>query len=273
LGVTSHQQMFGQPLAPGIAPELALLRPGAGELGDGAGIETVGLGQPALQLGEAAPPQRITRVNNQTGLFQHFADLALVAAAGLHGDHGDAQADQPSSQPGQALPVIVHRPALTRRHHIDVQLVLGDIEASQPYHIGHLPLPSLWVRASTRATVRADEDDGVRTLLRYGLCPRDLRSSRRRVVVVPAATTRFAFTASPRHKRPSHHDRPLIVERRSLRSASLRSAPVETTEMCLGNLGNLGNLRNLPRETTSETSETSETSAAGRRAAESGANG
>src|SRR4029077_13355816 len=136
------------------------------------------------------------------------------------GDHGDAQADQPSLQPGQALPVIVHRPALTRRRHIDVQLVLADIEASQPYHIGHLPLPSLWVRASTRATVRADEDDGVRTLLRYGLCPRDLRCACRRVVVVPVRTSRFAFTASPRHKRPNLRNRLLVVERRSLDCAA-----------------------------------------------------
>jgi ABC-type sulfate transport system permease component len=43
---------------------------------------------------------------------------------------------------------------------IDVELLLADIDASQPYHIGHLPLPSLWVRASTRATVRADDGAG-----------------------------------------------------------------------------------------------------------------
>ena len=39
LRVAPHQQMFGQTLAPEIAPELVLLRPGAGELGDGARIE------------------------------------------------------------------------------------------------------------------------------------------------------------------------------------------------------------------------------------------
>ena len=203
LGVAPHQQMLGQTLPAGIAPELAFLRVGAGELGDGAGIEAIGLGQPALQLSKAAHPQRIEPMNDQAGLFQHFADLPFVATAGLHGDQSDAQANQPSSQAGQASPVIAHRPALARRRHMHVQLLLADIDASQPYHIGHLPLPSLWVRALTRATVRADEDDGVRTLLRCGLCPRDLRSSRRRVVAVPAATTGFAFTPSPRHKRPS----------------------------------------------------------------------
>jgi hypothetical protein len=40
LGVAPHQQMFGQTLTPGIGPELVFLRVGAGELGDGAGIET-----------------------------------------------------------------------------------------------------------------------------------------------------------------------------------------------------------------------------------------
>jgi len=76
-------------------------------------------------------------VNDKAGLFQHFADLPFVAAAGLHGDQGDAQVDQPPSQPSQASPVIANHPALTRRHHIHVQLLLADIDASQPYHIGH----------------------------------------------------------------------------------------------------------------------------------------
>ena len=45
----------------GIAPELVLLRVGAGELGDGAGIEAIGLGQPALQLGKAAHRSGLSR--------------------------------------------------------------------------------------------------------------------------------------------------------------------------------------------------------------------
>jgi hypothetical protein len=50
-----------------------------------------------------------------------------------------------------------------------IQRLLADIDAGQPYHVGHLPLPSLRIRAQTRATVRADEDDGARATLAIGL--------------------------------------------------------------------------------------------------------
>jgi hypothetical protein len=205
---------------------LLLLRVGPGELGDGAGIEMIGLGQPAFHLGEPSHPQRVEPPDHEPGFLESLTDPPLIAAAGLQGDHGHAQADQPVPQTGQAGLVVGDRPAVADRRHVHVQCLLADIDAGQPYHLGHLPLPFLRIRAHNRATVRADEDDDARATLRFGLQserPSVFASPGRGWVMTPAA--RSFSTTAPRGKRPCLGDMRLIVERRSLRFApsALRS--------------------------------------------------
>src|SRR6185312_3417746 len=172
-------------------------------------------------------PQRVEPPNHQPHFLEGFTDPPLVAAAGLQRDQCHAQTNQPASQIGQACLVVGDRPALTDRSHTHIQRLLADIDAGQPYHLGHLPLPSLRIRAQTRATVRADEDDDARATLRFGLQserPSVFASPGRGWVMTPAA--RSLPTTQARYKRPCFNDRTAF---RGEKVPRLRFAPLGTT--------------------------------------------
>ncbi len=141
----------GRPL-----PAAGLGADGLGEMGDDAGVDRVGLGEPSNGAGELAHLARVDNSDRQTGLGQRRGDDALVAAAGFHGDEPGPQRLETADQIGQAVRVGGASERGPAGAHMHVHAALGDIDADEALggrRLIHHPSSSMRARAQT--TVRA----------------------------------------------------------------------------------------------------------------------
>ncbi len=154
--LAASREQLAQAQRERIGHRLRLGPDGIGEMGDDAGIDGVGLGEPADRAGEFAHLTWVDDGDRQAGLGQRRGDDALIAAARLHGDELRPQRLQAARQVGQAVGVgRADEPGAVRANmHVDP--ALGDVDADETVGGGRLiHHPSSSMRARAQTTVRA----------------------------------------------------------------------------------------------------------------------
>ena len=104
-----------------------------GEAGDRLGVEAVGLGQPARGAREGAHLARVDDRDRQAGRGQGRGEADLQAAGGLEHDQRRREGGQALDQRRHALLVVVDREALAGGAQVDVEPVLGDVDADEEW--------------------------------------------------------------------------------------------------------------------------------------------
>jgi hypothetical protein len=110
---------------------------GLGEVGQDRGIERVGLGQPADAFGVAARLAGVDDGGREARGGEGGHDRDLVAAGGLQDEGGRLQLPEPAHQLGDAGLVVGHPEGQAEGPGMDVEVVLGDVDASPESGGGH----------------------------------------------------------------------------------------------------------------------------------------
>ncbi len=105
-----------------------------GEFGEDAGIQGVGLGQPAQGLDEVAHLARIHHGDGEPGLGERDGGEHLEAAGGLQDDERGGQSDESRGKLGQAQVVIGDGPTLPVGERGDVERGFRHIDADVAVH-------------------------------------------------------------------------------------------------------------------------------------------
>jgi hypothetical protein len=100
-------------------------------MGDRLGVQAVGLGQLAGGAGEGPHLARVDHRDRQAGGGQGRRKPDLHPAGGLEHDERRLEGDQTLDQRRHAPVVMVDGGALTRRTEVDVEPMLGNIDADE----------------------------------------------------------------------------------------------------------------------------------------------
>jgi hypothetical protein len=104
---------------------------GFGEAGDRRGVQAVGLGQPTHGAGEGADLARVDDRDRQAGRGQGRGEADLHPAGGLEHDECRRERTQALDQRRHAPVVMVEGGALAGRAQVDVEPVLGNVDADE----------------------------------------------------------------------------------------------------------------------------------------------
>jgi hypothetical protein len=110
-----------------------------GEAGDRLRVEPVGLGQPPRCAREGAHLARVDDRDRQAGRGQGRREADLHPAGGLEHDERRREGGQALDQRRHALLVVVDREALARGPRVDVEPILGDVDADEGGRLVHDP--------------------------------------------------------------------------------------------------------------------------------------
>ena len=171
------EKEFGERLGDGVLHGPGLRADPLGEERNCRGIKAVGFSQPAAGTGEVADLAWVDHGERQAGAGQGGGDNEFEATGGLEHDEGGRVGPQPRQELVEARTVARDGEGLTRRTEMDVEAVLGDIDADKARRgSGRLIHgPSLRMRAhghaaAAQATVRVrGKNSGRGATLRDGL--------------------------------------------------------------------------------------------------------
>ena len=137
-----------------------------GKMGDGRGIDAVGLGQFAGGAREIADLAGIDHRQRQASGGDRARDDGLVAAGGFHDDQPRSERPQPFDELRQTFTVARDGEGLATRPQMNIQPILRDID---PYKVFHVPSLRMRARLAAPATVRVNGTNGWGAGLRNGL--------------------------------------------------------------------------------------------------------
>jgi hypothetical protein len=111
-----------------------------GEMRDRLGVQAVGLGQAPHRAGEGAHLARVDDRDRQAGRGQGRRQPDLQAAGGLEHDQRRREGGQALDQRRHAPLVVVDGEALAGRAQVDLEPVLGDVDADEQGCLVHDPV-------------------------------------------------------------------------------------------------------------------------------------